>query len=375
MASQLLDGTTRIQELDEAWALPRSGPRHRAVRRGGEKLRERFASGPRCVTVRTLPLTSAPYPTKYAFRGAASSPLPIVSFTHRCLLVQFFQRGVLKNLLFNPTDIEAARETPYFAALQRQFGRFKFLERVVQKRYAPLEQQLEALGLGVGDIDYIAFDHFHTQDLRGQLGTADGARKPRFPRATLLAPKVEWDDWDDLHPMQRTWFIAEGRKGVRTDRVALTAGDLQLGDGVMLLRTPGHTSGNQTLFVHTDTGVWGTSENGTCADCWSPLDSKIPGIARSARLENLDVLINDNTPEGGADQHTSMVLERTLVDRVKDRPAFCQMFPSTEITPSPLTPGLAPTYLHRGITHGTVVAPAARIEARTPTDRASAAHA
>ena len=368
MAANLLEGTSRIIDLDEGWSLPRHGVRHRAVRRGAEKLRERFAGGPRCLSVRTLPLTTAPYPTKYAFRGAASSPLPLVSFTHRCLLVQFFQRGALKTLLFNPTDIDAARETPYFAALQRKFGRFKLLEKIVQKKYAPLEVQLEALGLRNEDVDYIAFDHFHTQDLRGQLGTLDGARKPRFPRAVLLAPKVEWDDWDELHPMQATWFIAEGKKGVRTDRVALTTGDLQLGDGVMLLRSPGHTSGNQTLFVHTDTGVWGTSENGTCADCWSPIDSKIAGVARTARLEGLDVLINDNTPESGADQHTSMVLERTVVDRVSDRPAFCQMFPSTEITPSPLTPGLAPTLLHRAVTHGTVVQPVKRAPSTSATE-------
>jgi glyoxylase-like metal-dependent hydrolase (beta-lactamase superfamily II) len=364
-------GMSRITDLDEPWSLPRHGTRHRAVRLGGERLRERFASGPRCLAVRTLPLTTAPYPTKYAFRGAASSPLPLVSFTHRCLLVQFFQRGALKTLLFNPTDIDAARATPYFAALKAKFGRLEFLEKVVQKKYDPLEKQLDALGLQNKDVDYIAFDHFHTQDLRGQLGTLDGARIPRFPNATLLAPKVEWDDWEDLHPMQQTWFIAEGRKGVRTDHVALTACDLQLGDGVMLLRTPGHTSGNQTLFVNTETGVWGTSENGTCADCWSPLDSRIPGVARAARLEDLDVLINDNTPESGADQHTSMVLERTIVDRVKARPAFCQMFPSTEITPSPLTPGLAPTHLHRSIKHGTVARALGTTE-QAPMERASA---
>jgi len=356
-------GTTRITEIDEGWALPHHGARHRGVRRGAEKLREKFASGPRCVAVRTLPLSSAPYPTKYAFRGAAMSPLPLVSFTHRCLLVQFFQRGTLKNLLFNPTDIEAARLTPYFAALIEKFGRF---EKLLQKKYDPLETQLRAVGVRNEDIDYIAFDHFHTQDLRGQLGTEDGARKPRFPNATLLAPKVEWDEWDDLHPMQRAWFIADGRKGVKTNRVAFTDGDIHLGDGVMLLRTPGHTSGNQTLFVGTDSGVWGTSENGTCADCWTPLESTIPGVARTARLEDLEVLINCNTPEAGGDQHTSMILERTIVDRVKSRPTFCQMFPSTEITPSVFLPGLKPTHIHEHITHGSLAKGASAVSGARP---------
>lgn len=348
-------GTERITILDDAWTLPRQGSRYRAIRALAEKLRDKFAAGPRTVSVRTLPLSSAPYPTKYAFRSAAISPVPLVTFTHRCLLVQFFQRGALRNLLFNPTDIEAARRTPYFAHLIEKFGRF---ERFLQKKYDPLETQLAAHGLSNDDIDYIAFDHFHTQDLRGQLGTEDGRHATRFPNATLLAPKCEWDDWDDLHPMQRTWFVADGRKGVKTKKVMLTDGDLHLGDGVMLMRTPGHTSGNQTLFVNTESGVWGTSENGTCADCWAPIDSKIPGIAATAKREDLEVLINDNTPEGGADQHTSMVLERTLVDRVKTRPAFVQMFPSTEITPNPMAPGLSPTVVFREITHGTIAKPA-----------------
>jgi hypothetical protein len=141
---------------------------------------------------------------------------------------------------------------------------------------------------------------------------------------------------------------------VKSGRVAFTAGDLALGDGVMLLRTPGHTAGNQTLFVATDSGVWGVSENGTCADSWSPMDSSIAGLRSTARRQDLDVILNANTPERGADQYTSMMLERTIVDRVRRAPAFVQMFPSSEITPSALSPGLKPTILHRAITHGEI---------------------
>ncbi len=353
-------GITRLTDLDDAWQTHGAGPRHRAVRLGAERVRERFAGGPRCVAVKTLPLTTAPYPTKYAFRGAALSPVPLVSFTHRCLLVQFFQRGELRTLLFNPTDIEAARKTPYFARIAEKYARF---EPLLQKRFETLEAQLGALGIKNADVDYIAFDHFHTQDLRAQLGTEDERYKTRFPNATLLAPRCEWDDWDDLHPMQRAWFVDDGKRGVKMGKVAFTDGDLALGDGVMLLRTPGHTSGNQTLFVSTEGGVWGTSENGTCADCWTPLESRVPGVATSCRREDLEVLINSNTPESGADQHTSMVLEKTIVDRVKGNPGFCQMFPSTEVTPSPIAPGLSPTWLHREIAHGEVVRPVRKASA------------
>jgi hypothetical protein len=131
----------------------------------------------------------------------------------------------------------------------------------------------------------------------------------------------------------------------------------------MLVRTPGHTSGNQTLFLNTDQGVWGISENGTCADNWAPLESKIPGLAFTCRAQDLDLVINSNTPEGGAEQYTSMVLERTIVDRVKRAPAFVQMFPSSEVTPTVTAPGLSPTLLHRSITSGDIIKPSRRVAA------------
>lgn len=353
-----MDGLVRISDLDEAWSIPAHGKRLRAVKRAGERLRERFTRGPRALAVRTLPLTTLAYPTKYAFWSAAFHPAPFVMLTHRCLLVQFLDRGEVKTLLWNPTDVAAAEATPFFARLVAELG--EGLARRIAKRAPPLETQLEDLGLSPTDIDWVAFDHFHTQDLRGLLGTTDGAHAPRFSNARLLAPRVEWEDWDDLHPMQKAWFVADGKTGVRTDKVVFTDGDVQLGDGVMVLRTPGHTTGNQTVFVSTASGVWGSSENGTAADSWSPLESRIKGLARVAKVQDLDVILNANTPELAAQQYTSMVLERAVVDRVPHAPAFVQMLPSSEVTPSLLAPGLRPTVVHGAITHGNVVRPGKR---------------
>jgi hypothetical protein len=356
-----MTGPTRIHDLDAAWGEPHAGAQLRAVRRTASTLRERFAAGPRCIAVRTLPLATLAYPTKFAFAGAASVPWPLVSMTHRCLLVQLWQKGELKNLLFNPTDIEAARATPYLAKLAAQFG--ERLTDLIGKRFEPLEDQLARLGLLPADIDYVAFDHFHTQDLRRLLGTASAP--PRFPNAKLLAPRVEWEDWNDVHPFQRAWYIADGKRGVRMDNVALLQGDHEIGDGVWLLRTPGHTSGNQTLFVNTASGVWGISENGTCADNWSPLASKIRGVRAAAKKQGVDIVMNMNTPELGAIQYTSMVLESTIVDRVGRAPAFVQMFPSSEVTASLIAPGLEPTIVHRAIEHGEVVRPRVRESGRS----------
>src|SRR4051794_38707863 len=112
----------RITDLDDAWRTASSGPQLRAVRLAGERLRDRFASCPRCVSVRTLPLSTLAYPTRYAFWAAAIAPAPFVVMTHRCVLVQFQRDGQLKNLLFNPTDVQAARATPFFARFIETFG-------------------------------------------------------------------------------------------------------------------------------------------------------------------------------------------------------------------------------------------------------------
>lgn len=64
--------------------------------------------------------------------------------------------------------------------------------------------------------------------------------------------------------------------------------------------------------------------------------------------------MNANTPEQGALQYTSMVLEKTLVDRVNRALGFVQMFPSSEVTPSPLAPGLSPSVVHGGLVYGEV---------------------
>ncbi|MEZ4374278.1 MAG: hypothetical protein R3B07_25890 [Polyangiaceae bacterium] len=347
-------GLERLDCFDAAWQVSGHGPKLKAIRKAAFALRERFAAGPRVVAVRTLPVATLAYPTKYAFWSASLLPFPYVIMKHQCLLVQFLQRGELKNLLFNPTDDIASRETPFFKRMIEQVGEYVAFN-VLQQKFDSLESQLSALGLEGSDIDYVAFDHFHTQDLRSLLGTSTCSA--RFPNAVLLAPAKEWDDWDDLHPMQKAWFVADGKRDVKTSNVLLTDGDHALGDGVLLLRTPGHTSGNQTLFVNTPDGVWGCSENGTCADNWSPLDSKIPGLARVCRQQDLDVVINANTPELGALQYSSMVLERTLVDRVEYAPAFVQMFASSEVQSSALAPGLKPTVAFGKLHFGQVTRP------------------
>jgi hypothetical protein len=341
-----------ISALTAARSIGAPGPRQRALTQAGKQLGDVLRSGPRVVSVRTLPTSSAPYPTRFAFNGAVPerSPLGLLMIQNRSLLVQVRTSEGLKNVLFNPTDGPANAATPYYQRLVQRTPGF------LAKRLAPkpnrCAEQLAALGLSTADIDVIAFDHFHTQDLRPLLGSAGLAA--RFPNAYLLAPTPEWEDWDDLPMLQRAWFVSDGKRGVPSERVVLYDADLSLGDGLLLLRTPGHTRGNQTLFVHTERGVFGCSENGTAADNWTPLASRLPGLKRAAQQLDLDVMLNSNTPELAVEQQTSMLLERALVDVVPDRPEFCQMFPSSEVVWSLLAPHISPSHSFGAITSGEV---------------------
>jgi hypothetical protein len=357
----------KIHDLDVARANTTSAARLAALRGAAERVGDSLRKGPRVLSVRTLPLTTLLYPTKYAFSGAALSPAPYVYMVHRCLFVQVMAEGEVKNVLFNPTDYVASRATPYFKKLIQRYGEF-ISYKLLARSFGQVEEQLAKLDVAADDIDVIAFDHFHTQDLRPLLGTRAGMAA-RFPNAYLLAPRREWDDWDDVHPFQAAWFIADGKKDVPAERVILTDDDVALGDGCLLLRTPGHTSGNQTLFVHAEQGVFGCSENGTAADNWSPAASRIAGLRGFADHQMLEVVLNANTPELGIEQYTSMMLERSLVDRVAEAPSFVQMFPSSEVTPSLLAPGIRPTWIFGERTSGTVqrrqrTSQVARVQAR-----------
>lgn len=318
----------------------------RAMRDAGQRLGDSFRSEPTIDALVTIDLSTLVYPTTFAFNRAVSLPFPYLALSHRTLLMRVNAGGEKKLILFNPTDYQASEATPFFAQLLAKMPSKDLARRILAKQTGQVDSHLRALGVQPEEIDVIAFDHFHTQDLRPLIGgrTARGESvSARFPNAVVLAPEAEWNDWDDLHPMQKAWFVQDGKLGVPMDRVVLTNNDLLLGDGCMLLRTPGHTSGNQTLFVHGERGVFGVSENGCCADNWAPHESSIPGLRRSAQQYGVDVILNSNTPELAAEQYNSMMLERAIVDRSEENPAFFQMFSSSEVSASAFAPGIKPT--------------------------------
>ncbi len=105
-----------------------------------------------------------------------------------------------------------------------------------------IQDQLAKLNVKPEQIKFVGISHFHG-DHTGQVNA--------FPKATLLIGKNEWDGITSNPPAQGAnvkpfegWIKGENK----VETVALDK-DV-FGDGsVVILRTPGHTSGHQALLV------------------------------------------------------------------------------------------------------------------------------
>lgn len=342
-------------ELAEAWRASVHGERLRAVRRAGMIVRERILADGPVAGLATCPVITIPYPSLFAFSGAALSPAPYIMMTNKMNVVQFVDwDGQLRTLLFNPSDIVRNEKTPFYANLAARYGSF-LSHKVMSQKHQTVSEHLKRLGLSPEDVDYIAFDHLHIQDVRGWLGS-EGI-PGFFPRAKLLIQRAEWEAAKDLHPMQFVWYCPNGISGLDESRVVFLEGDAWLGKGVAILATPGHTYGNMSLAVTTDRGLFVISENGVATESYSPLQSAIVGVRATAEQLGHEVVLNGNTREGSLDQYTSMILEKTVAGPAKVDPSYVNFYPSSELTASILAPGYAPTFSHGDLSQGDIRRP------------------
>jgi hypothetical protein len=341
---------TPLDDFDGAFAHAAPADRLKHVRRGARALRERMLSAAPVPYYRSFDLVRVPYPTKYGLRDAAKVRTPFVHILNRMFVVQFRGATGLKTLLVSASDVDGNKATPFFARLAAQARLLgKRGEAVLAPRLGSVESALADAGLTPGDVDYITYDHLHTQDLRRWLGP-----NPYFPRAKLLVTRQEWTSAGALLPPQRDWYCPNGLDGVAADRVILLDRDVMLGDAVALVRTPGHTQGNHSIAVRTPEGVMVSSENGIGSDAYAPLASAIPGVAKWARETGMEVVLNGNTLEGAVDQYVSMVLEKELAGPSARDPAFTNVVSSSELTAYWLFPGVKPTFAFGPLSFGTV---------------------
>lgn len=326
--------------LNEARAEPVSGVRLQKLRRAAQEAREAFTAGGAVAAVATCDLVTFPFPSLFAFSGGALSPAPYVMMTNRMQVVQYLEDGVTRTLLFNPSDYERGQAAPFFKSLREKYGDF-LSDKVMTRRLGTVQGYLTALGLKPEDVDYIAFDHLHVQDVRRWLG-GDG-EPAYFPRAKLLVQRAEWESVKNLHPLEKVWYVPGGTDGVPAERVVLLDGDTWLGRGAAILSTPGHTMGNMSLAVATDKEVFVVSENGVASECYTPLQSSIPGLRAFAEQMGWEVVLNGNTRESSLEQYSSMIVEKVFAGPSRVEGAFVNFHPSSLLTSALVAPGLSPT--------------------------------
>ena len=338
---------TRIDAFDAVDSSAPYGVQLRQVRPAAAAFRKDFLSAGMPTSVVTKDLVTLPYPTRFGLWRAALTPSPYLSITNRMLVIRWEDGARVRTLVFEPSDHERGENTPYFARLNAQTP--SMVQSRIVSRHATVLENLAALGITPEEVDYLAFDHLHTQDVRRWIGTS--TEQPAFPNAKLVVQRDELDAMADLHPLQLPWYQPETYRDLRPEGIAAIDGDVLLGPGVALIATPGHTFGNQSLVLSTSTGVWAVSENVIAVECLVPEHSRIPGVARSARTWQREVVLNTNTPEGLADQYNSLVKEKALVDRSQRDARFPQFLPSSELTPSAYFPGTKPTFVQGSINH------------------------
>ena len=358
-----------IPELDAAREVWPRGRRLAAVVEAGQAFKERFKAQGTVRGARSLDLVTAPYPASFAFHGAVRIPTAqYVSITNRMVVVQYEDfAGELRTLAWEPTVPEGSAKAPFFAQTGARIDRLPggrwLTDKVLTAFTNDTDSALQRCGLAPEHVDYASFDHLHVQDLRLILGTTqpiDGERAPRmplFPRAQVLAQDREMATLEDLHPMQWAWYVPGALEHTRLERLVRLQGSVELGIGVAIIWTPGHTDGNHSLAINTPDGVWVSSENGIALDNWQPEQSKIPGVAHYARFYQREIVPNANTLEDVQDQYDSMVLEKTLADPRPSAPEWLQVLPSSELTSHRRQWPVKPTHRHGGIDYGQIVAP------------------
>ncbi|HEX8067094.1 MAG TPA: hypothetical protein VF520_11255 [Thermoleophilaceae bacterium] len=345
-------GIRPFHEFDEANGLWPRGDRPQAIRAAAEQFRARFKQQGQVRAVKTVDLVAAGYPAGFAFGGAARAVNPIVNITNRLVIVQYEDfDGATRTLAWEPTVPEGSAEAPFYDQLKHRYGEW-LSENVFATRYHDIDEAIAAAGIAPADVDYIAFDHLHVQDVRMMLGTAD--TPAYYPNARMLAQRREVDTFKSIHPTQWAWYVEGGMDGVPDDRVVLLDGDVEIGKGIALVSTPGHTDGNMSLCLNTPDGIWVSSENGVAADNWHPRLSKIPGVRRWAEFFNRDVVMNSNTLEDSLDQYDSMVKEHAIADPDPRDPRFKQVLPSSELAQFKRQWPVVPTHFFGGMDYGRI---------------------
>ncbi len=125
-----------------------------------------------------------------------------------------------------------------------------------------LESGLRSLGLTPESIDYVILSHLHTDHSGGAVKRVDGQYVPRFPNATCIVEKKEWDAAFNTNERTSAVYIPERLRPLREHgKLQFIEGTTELFPGIKAVFTSGHSaghygiemeSGGQRVFYYAD---------------------------------------------------------------------------------------------------------------------------
>ena len=117
-------------------------------------------------------------------------------------------------------------------------------------RSRTLDDALAAVKLSSESIEIVLATHLHWDHFGGATTRADGALKPRFPKAQYVIRAAEWEDATHPHERNRASYLQDDFVPLKEAGVAVFFdGDQEIRPGVRVVRTGGHTGQHQVIFI------------------------------------------------------------------------------------------------------------------------------
>jgi glyoxylase-like metal-dependent hydrolase (beta-lactamase superfamily II) len=114
------------------------------------------------------------------------------------------------------------------------------------------EKGLAAIGVGVGDIDFVMCTHLHVDHVGWNTKLENGRWVPTFPKARYVFADRELEFWTKRNkddPAACPWVTDSVLPIVAANRVDLVKSQYAFNDLVDLIPTPGHTIDHYSVHV------------------------------------------------------------------------------------------------------------------------------
>ncbi len=114
--------------------------------------------------------------------------------------------------------------------------------------------ELERLGIGPSDVDWVVNTHLHVSHCGGNTHFDDNKEiVPTFPSAAYAVQRLELADASFPNERTRTTYLPENFAPLEQNgQLRILSGNARLSDAVRVVITPGHTRAHQSIVVESE---------------------------------------------------------------------------------------------------------------------------